>query len=91
MSAVFGKVASIVTPPVKSIARLSPRVASETMETIMSTIDSPYHTRRVAMNGKWVGLWKNSMCLSDPADVGTVAQAQGRARRRRPLRGSRQG
>jgi len=54
--AVCGKVASIVTPPVKSIARLSPRVDRDTIEPIMRMIDSPYHTFRVAMNRKLVGL-----------------------------------
>ena len=45
------KFTSAFTPPVKSMARFSPRVKNDTSETIMSTADSVYHTLRVAMNG----------------------------------------
>jgi len=54
--AVLGKMAWTVTPPVKSIARFSPRTTNEPSEISMNAIDSPYHTLRVAMNGKLVAL-----------------------------------
>ena len=61
MLAVPGKVASMLTPPVKSMARLRPRVKNDPKDTNMSTTDSVYHTLRVAMNGKLLTLLKNSM------------------------------
>jgi hypothetical protein len=61
VSTSFSKLASTEMPPVKSIAKLSPFAKNDTNETIMRTADSVYHTLRVAMNGKLVFLWKNSM------------------------------
>jgi hypothetical protein len=54
--AAVGNVAGMFTPPVKSMARFRPRVANDPMETMTMRMDSPYHTLRVAMNGKLVGL-----------------------------------
>jgi hypothetical protein len=31
------------------------------MEAMIATVDTPYHMRRVCMNGYVVTLWKNSM------------------------------
>jgi hypothetical protein len=49
-----GKAACTVTPPVKSTPRFSPRVASDATEIKIRTIDRPYHSLRVDMNGKLV-------------------------------------
>ncbi len=59
-----GKLTSAFTPPVKSMARFSPRTKNEASDTTISTADSVYHTLRVAMNGKLVWWLKNS--TSDP-------------------------
>jgi hypothetical protein len=52
--AACGKLTSALTPPVKSIPRLSPRTKNEPSDTTINTAESPYHTLRVAMNGKLV-------------------------------------
>ncbi len=54
-------VACTLMPPVKSIARFSPRVANDTTDARIMMADSVYQIRRVAMNGKFVCLWKNSI------------------------------
>ena len=56
-----GSAASTDTPPVKSIAKLSPFVTSAPIETTIITAESAYHTLRVRMNAIFVCLWKNSM------------------------------
>jgi hypothetical protein len=53
-------VTSTLVPPVKSTVRFSPLVKYSATDAIISTADSVYHTRRVAMNGKLVALPKNS-------------------------------
>src|SRR5580658_2495373 len=55
-----GKLTSALTPPVKSMARFSPRVKNAVSDTTMNSADSAYHQRRVAMNGKLVWWLKNS-------------------------------
>src|SRR5688500_13625882 len=60
MFASCGKLASTLMPPVKSMAKFSPRMKNDAKQMIMSTVESVYHTLRVAMNGKLVFLWKNS-------------------------------
>ena len=56
MLASFGKAASTLMPPVKSMAKFRPRVKNDAKLTIISTAESVYHTLRVAMNGKLVFL-----------------------------------
>ena len=56
MLASFGKVASTLMPPVKSMAKFSPRMKNDANEPIIRTAESVYHTLRVAMNGKLVFL-----------------------------------
>src|SRR5690242_8420486 len=67
-----GKVASTEMPPVKSTAKFSPRTKNDANETTMRIADSVYHTLRVAMNGKLVFLWKNSMCEYLPSADGEL-------------------
>ena len=54
-------------PPVKSMAKFSPRMKNDANDPIIRTADSVYHTLRVAMNGKLVFLWKNSTMLTSIA------------------------
>src|ERR1700722_17711862 len=54
------KLTSAFTPPVKSMARFRPRVKNDTSETRTSTVESAYHSLRVAMKWKLVWWLKNS-------------------------------
>jgi len=51
-----GKFVSTVTPPVKSTPRFSPRSSTSPIDARINSVDSPYHTLRVFMNGKRVTL-----------------------------------
>jgi len=46
----------MLMPPVNSVLKLSPRMKNEAKLTSISTVESVYHTLRVAMNGKLVFL-----------------------------------